>query len=287
MRAYFEGGCSPREVNKRINKLGKLREHLWTKYGMHFHLPERRPWIEALHSGAPREALDALLDSVLSFPPRTAPRHAITIQRNWGWPPELGPLLKLAPERRHRRPPPPPEGEPHTLTILLDLEHVGQHDLATILGVVKAEIRSAMADLPPAFHGAPSRRTPRGLAFLRTMDHQTFQRHLRWYDLAMRGMTFRQIASIEKAARHGRRVEPASAPRRVGPIRGEDAVSKAVARLYEAIHEKPSTEKGLRDASRTAQKPYACPKHPHDCPASCEYLRGFMADFDRKYPAGA
>jgi hypothetical protein len=272
---YFEDGLSRRDANKRLTALGKLRERVWSKYGIAFDIPERQPWIEL---GAPR----SLLDKVLSAPPKAVPRRAVVVRRNWGWPDAVRFVLHARPRRR-RRPPPPARGQPHTLTIAINVEQLGMHDLDGVAEIVKQEVRSAVKELPAAFQGPPSRRIPRRLAFLRTTDERTFQQDLRRYDLAMSGMKFRQIALIEAAKRRGSTLKPESVPRRVGlPIRGEDVVKKTVTRLYEAIHEKPLTKKRLQAAGRQAAKPYACSAHPlGDCPKSCTYLKRFMAEFNR------
>src|SRR5207249_4897738 len=100
-------------------------------------------------------------------------------------------------------------------------------------------VRSALRDLPPALARPPSRRPAPRLAFLRRTSEVTFRRYLCRYDLSQGGVSFRVIAELERAERRGQPIPEDVAPRRaVAPVRGEDAVQKAVARMYEAIHDK-------------------------------------------------
>jgi hypothetical protein len=172
--------------------------------------------------------------------------------------------------------------------VRINLEQIGAHDVNELAEEIKGEVRSALGALPRRLKASPSLRDPRRLTFLRAMNDEMFERNLRWYDLAMDDRSPRQIARREKSMPDDRRVENPPRRRRGGtPVAGEDAIAKAVAQLYEALHEKPyKGHASQRDAAeRGLPLTYACPEHPGRlCPHGCRYRKWFMAHF--KQPQG-
>jgi hypothetical protein len=272
-----------REYDRASRRLGLLREQVRKKYGFGLYLPEPKMLRHLQAAGVPDEEVRELLWHVASG----ADQGPVLVRRNWGVPSELRALFV---QIRGREPPPSPSPlEPHTLTVTIDLERVGKHDLKNVAQLVKKAIRAALAELPPALQTPPSRRLPKRLGFLRKMSEAVFQRELRRYDLATRhGVSFRLIALVEERERRGQTSVGPPDRRRVGfSVKGEDAVKKSVSRLFEAIQEKPWP--GLRRAAdpRAGVEQYACPDHGGNaCPTlDCPYAKKFLRAFNARRPA--
>jgi len=144
---------------------------------------------------------------------------------------------------------------------------------------------------------------PKELLFIYHCREQTFQDHLRWYNLHIgtdyekpNGFSFRAIAFCEKERdnypelyedtkekiRNTTKVVRSTRGEKViknyvgEPVEKESGVGKAVKRIYSAIHRKPYPSK------KTKQKEYNCPTHGVKCTADCPYLKSFRKDFNKR-----
>jgi hypothetical protein len=260
-------------------RLGKVRDRVRKKYGFGLYVPEPTMLRRLRDAGVSDGELRGLLGHVSGG----APARPVLVFRNWGMPASIRDLFV---QLRGREPPQAPApSEPHTLTITIDVEQVGLHDLNSIAEHVKDELRAALAELPPKLKVSPSRRLPPRLAFLRKMDEATFRRELRRYDQAMGRLTFRLIALWEEQERRGEALLHKGRVRFF--VRGEDAVRKSVVRMFEAIQGKPwSHSCEVLRAIVPVGKRFVCPEHENNCPnLDCPNAKAFMRDFDAASPA--
>ena len=137
----------------------------------------------------------------------------------------------------------------------------------------------------------------RELAFLYKIKENKFQRYLKWYDLHHNeGLPFRTIAlydtfekkcpdrfeeAKEKLKERTKTINTGKGQRVLRgvigvPVKGEDAVEKAIKIIYSAIHRKPCPSKLKKKTS------FDCPEHKQSCPENCDYLKKWMEDFNRR-----
>jgi hypothetical protein len=171
----------------------------------------------------------------------------------------------------------PQAGEPYTLTVTVNLEQVGMAQLNSLADQFKTALREALKDeaLPASLREPLSERQPVRLAFLRSMSEPHWQQQRHRYELWEAGLSFRQIALLERAEERGQPLPREKLPRNVGRTRGEDAVKLSVRRFDAAIH-------GRSRTGRQVLGQFACPRHPAGaCPVrGCDYGEDWLKKFD-------
>jgi hypothetical protein len=157
--------------------------------------------------------------------------------------------------------------EPPRLRIQVRLDLVTTHDVERLAGEFRHALRSSLE--------RAGRHDEHALRWLRTVKSALFNRDLRRYDLHREeGLSFRQIAYLERTERVGKPVKP-------GALRGmtisiapgaESSVRGSVQRVYQSIYRVPYRAKRMA-ASTSNVLPYKCATHPSgDCPLDCPVL---------------
>lgn len=203
---------------------------------------------------------------------------------------------------------------PHKIPLIIDPTILTLHDINVIkeevAKIVKDEIKKrkkalqkkgdlgslnlnlksdgTQAESMTDFPYASTPDEPAELAPLLRCRQETFEKYLRWYDLKMKGLTFRLIALVEfhgKPHAKNEQFEKILARKRkpkVGkPVKGESAVRAGFTLIYRAIHRKipPNQEDQIPSHDK-----YICPHHGSECPEDCDYLKQWLTDFDNKHP---
>jgi hypothetical protein len=162
--------------------------------------------------------------------------------------------------------------DPPRFRVLVRLDLVTEHDIERLAQQFRAALKGCLRQT--------GREQQHALRWLRTVAPAVFNQALRRYDLHMQqGLTFRQIAYLEREERRGHALAP-------GQLRGvrvsiepgrESSVREAVQKIYRSIHRVPyrARRQGPGDAK---VPPYDCPTHPRgDCPLDCPVLLDWVA----------
>jgi hypothetical protein len=161
--------------------------------------------------------------------------------------------------------------DPPCLRILVRLDLVTAHDLERLTRKFRGTLKESLQRAGHEQHA---------LRWLRTVKPAVFNRDLRRYDLHRdQGLTFRQIAYLEREERRGRALTPGQLrgmPVRIEPG-AESSVRTSVQRVYRSIYRIPyRARRRAPDLSTVA--PYTCAIHPRaDCPLDCPVLRDWIA----------
>jgi hypothetical protein len=161
--------------------------------------------------------------------------------------------------------------DPPRLRIMVRLDLVTTHDIERLARHFRAALKAGLQQ---------SDREQHALRWLRTVKPVVFNRDLRRYDLhRQQGLTFRQIAYLEREERRGRPLMPGQLrgmPVRIEPG-AESSVRASVQRIYRSIYRVPYHARRLApDHSNVS--PYECPTHPGgDCPLDCPMLLDWVA----------
>jgi len=133
------------------------------------------------------------------------------------------------------------------------------------------------------------KKEPSELAKIFHLKESTFRKYLEWYDLKMAGLPFRFIAVVEsgnvnqtkKKENYEQLISSSEKlPKIRKRIRGESAIRRGFNLMYQAIHRDtlPAKEQDIRTIGK-----YSCPEHGNVCSSDCNYLKKWMAGFDKTY----
>ena len=182
--------------------------------------------------------------------------------------------------------------EPHVIPILIDPTLITLNDARRVKKevwkIVEHELKQRPAFTRPPC-GFPADAPPE-LAKLLRCNGKTFEKYIRWYDLKMRGLTFRMIARIEHSFKETKEKEVTyqrelarnkKTPITGGRVKGESTVRRGFDLVYVSIHREKPPQK---ETDIPTQDKYNCPDHGTGCPRSCPTLIKFKQEFDRRHP---
>jgi hypothetical protein len=181
--------------------------------------------------------------------------------------------------------------DPHKIPIIIDPTILTLNDVRmvkeAVWDIVKAEIGKRKDIIKGRDFAVPTEE-PDALAALFRCRADTFSKYIRWFDLKRAGLSFRLIALIEgttkspedRDTRFQYLMGAKKNPHIGKAVHGEDAVRAGFNLIYQAIFRMsaPSKEESIPTIGN-----YNCPIHGQECPEDCEYLIGWMREFDNAH----
>ncbi len=161
--------------------------------------------------------------------------------------------------------------DPPRLRVMVRLDLITTHDIERLTAQFRQALRACLHQTGREEHA---------LRWVRTVAPAVFNRAVRRYDLhRQEGLTFRQIAYLEREERRGRTLRPGQlrgVPVRIDPG-AESSVRESVQRVYRSIYRVRYRAKRMSVGASNVM-PYQCQTHPKgDCPKECPVLTDWCA----------